>query len=335
MSDKAISIVAAEWDALAGLPYLQVRLYLVLRWYMSVATQRVGDQRGISLQGLCEELYIEPAPGRVESGSPTKKAVRSALLQLEKHGLIEPCGNGEVLVFLLPKAGNVQAREKLKGHKRGTASGHAKGHAETSQPQGFEPETGHAKGHPQTPIKGHTSEVRVNPLSVEPTAAAQPSTVERDLSTDHLLQLPLNPAGVAEWIRLHERQRGCRAKVVSSALQITAWIAKGLLPEELREAYRNAVQDRVDTKNPAPINLPFLDIFVKRVLDGRRASRGGGGSGAELWHTSWEGLNRKAEELGIPVWDRNGSEGFTEYQKRVLSANRQAAEVRGGAYAFA
>jgi len=328
VSDKTISFTSAEWEACLGLPYLQRTLYLVLRWYMNVATRRTGDVRGISLQGLCEELYIEPAPGRSESGSPTKKAVRSALQQLEKHGLVQPCGNGEVLVFFLPKAGGGDARQKTKGHKRGTANGQAIGHSETLTRQGFHGEKGQAMGQSENAIKGHTSEVRVNPLSVEPASAARPLTVVQDLSTDELLQLPLNPNGVAEWIRLHERQRGRRAKVLTSDQRITEWIATGVRPEELQEAYQAAVQDRVDTKNPAPINLPFLDIFVKRVRESRRAARGGGAPRPELWHTTWDGLNRKAEELGIPPWDKDGREGFTEYQKRVLQASRAPREMR-------
>lgn len=324
MSDKAISLVTAEWEGLLGLPYLQFKLYLVLRWYMSVATRRTGDVRGISLRGLCEELYIEPAPGRSESGSPTKKAVRSALQQLEKHGLIESCGNGEVLVFLLPKADVTSARAKIKGHKRGTGSGSANGQDEPTQQQGFCGEMGHTKGQPQNPIKGHTSEVRVNPLSVEAPAAALRQPVEK-LSTP-VLVLPLTSEQVAKWIRLHESLRGCRAKVSSRDARITEWIAGGVSPNEIEEAYRLAVADREITKNPAPLNVSFLDIFVKRVREGRRAARGGGAQRPELWHTSWDGLNAKAGALGIPGWDRHGNEGFADFQKRVMTASRQAAE---------
>lgn len=326
MSDKAISIVAAEWEALAGLPYLQVRLYLVLRWYMSVATRRVGDMRGISLQSLCEELYIEPAPGRSESGAPTKKAVRSALQQLEKHGLVQPCGNGEVLVFFLPKAGSVEARQKAKGHKRGTAIGQAMGHGEMTMPQGFPGEMGHVTGHSENPPKGHTSEVRVNHLSVEASAAACTAPVDKAA----LLQMPLQPERVAEWIRLQERDRGCRAKVVSRAAQIAAWLALAVTGEELHEAYSLAKIDREVTQNRSPINLPFLDIFVRRVISGRKVSRGGGRSTVELWHTTWEGLSGKAEELGIAPWDK--VEGFVDFQKRVVLAARQASSAREVTY---
>lgn len=326
MSEKAISIVDAEWEALAGLPYLQVRLYLVLRWYMSVATGRVGDERGISLQGLGEELYVDPAPGRSESGSPTRKAVRSALQQLEKHGLIRPCGNGEVLVFFLPKAGSVSARAKTKGHKRGMENGRAMGHDEMTVAQGFSDEIGHGNGQRYPQAKGHTSEVRVNPISVEASAAACDAPVDNSAL---LLRMPLQPERVAEWIRLQERSRGCRSKVFASAPKIGAWLSLAVTGEELHEAYSLAKIDREVTKNPAPINLPFLDIFVQRVLSGRKVSRGEVGQAASLWHTTWEGLSAKAEELGVDPWNRAANEGFVEFQSRVLSAwrARSPAEV--------
>lgn len=296
MAGKAISIVMAEWEAMAGLPYLQVRLYLVLRWYMSMATRRVGDVRGISLQGLAEELYIEPAPGRVESGSPTKKAVRSALLQLEKHGLIVPCGNGEVLVFLLPKASTASAREKLKGHKRGTASGHAMGHSETEQPQGLQPEKGHAMGQPQNPLKGHTSEVIVN----HPYTKASPAASTAPVDNSVLLLLPLQADKVAEWIRLQERERGCQARLSSRAAQIAEWLALAVTGEELQEAYSLAKGDREVTQNRAPINLPFLSIFVQRVIASRRVSKGDGARpAASAWFCSDTGIIAKAKALGL------------------------------------
>ena len=314
MSEKAISIVTAEWEALGGLPYLQVRLYLVLRWYMDVATRRVGTARGISLQGLCEELYIEPAPGRVESGSPTKKAVRSALLQLEKHGLIEPCGNGEVLVFLLPKAGSAQAREKTKGHKRGTVSGHGMGHSESTQPQGFAAGMGHVMGQPQNPIKGHTSEVRVNHPYTEASAAACTTPVDKSA----LLLMPLQPERIAEWIRLQELDRGCRAKVTSRAAKIAEWLALAVTGEELHEAYSLAKIDREVTQNRAPINLPFLDIFVRRVIAERDVCKGKATRSAlPEWCQSPEAISEKAMAVGVV---REHGEPIERLRDRVVTA---------------
>ena len=96
LADKAISLVGAEWEALAGRPWLQFKLYVVLRWYMDARTGLVGAVRGISRQSLAEELYVEPARGRhtSESGSPTIKAIRSALDGLAAAGLLQPRGRG-------------------------------------------------------------------------------------------------------------------------------------------------------------------------------------------------------------------------------------------------
>lgn len=316
MSEKAISLVTAEWEALAGLPYMQFRLYVVLRWYMSVATRRVGDVRGISLQSLAEELYIEPAPGRSESGSPTKKAVRNALEQLEKHGLVRPCGNGENLVFFLPKAVDVSAREKTKGHKRGTGSGHAIGHGETPTPQWVPGERGRVMGHTQNPAKGHTSEVRVNHPYTEASAAACAAAVDKSA----LLLMPLQPERVAEWIRLHELERGCRAKVTSRAAKIAEWMALAVTGEELHEAYSLAKIDREVTQNRAPINLPFLDIFVRRVIAGRKVSNG---PAVSLWWQSAAGISAKAKAVGI---EAEAGESMDRLRGRVELALLQSEE---------
>lgn len=310
MSDKAISLVTAEWEALSGLPYLQFKLYVVLRWYMSVATRRVGDVRGISLQGLCEEAYIEPAPGRSESGSPTKKAVRSALQQLEKHGLVQPCGNGEVLVFFLPKAGGKEARPNSKGHKRGTANGQVLGHGETPTPQGFPGEKGQAMGQGENPIKGHTSEVRVNPLSEETSAAF---CSREKLSTGRVSVLPLR-VEMADLIRTWERQREKVARVSSTDEILLRWESIGLSGAVLREAYDMAVVSREVTKNPAPINLGFLDVFVQQVLNGSLAARSAGAPRQQHWSMSEAGIVAKAEEFGI---ERRDGEAIAVLRGRV------------------
>ena len=331
MSEKAIAFVSAEKEALDGLPLMQRWLYMVLRWYMDRATGRVGDTRGISLQSLAEELYVEPVRGRhaADCGSPSKKAVRSALDGLEREGLIRPCGNGEVLVFFLPKARCVSARSKDEGHMRGTDEGHSHGMPQSRASKENAPYEGFDEGHTQTPDEGHTSRERVNHPYTEASAAAQAAPVDKSA----LLVLPLQAERVVEWIRLQELERGCRAKVTPRAPLIAAWLGElAVTGEELHEAYSLAKIDREVTKNRAAINLPFLDIFVRRVVGERRVSKGKVSLG-ELWHTSWEGLNRKAVELGIPVWDRHGSEGFSEYQQRVMQAHRRAQSAQEVAYA--
>lgn len=336
MSEKAIAFVAAEWEALGGLPHMQRCLYLVLRWYMDRMTGRVGDTRGISLQGLGEELYVEPVRGRhaSESGSPSKKAVRSALDGLERVGLIRACGNGEVLVFFLPKARRASARQKHEGHMRGTDEGHNEfrhdGYSQTQAGQrirGYEGhDEGHDEGHGLNGDEGHTSSKRVNHLYEQAVAPAQRKSAE--LSTVPLLAAPLDGARVAEWIRLHEQRRGCRARFVASDKRITNWISKGVTPQQLAEAYDLAKIDREVTKNPSPLNPAFLDIFVQRVFDEGEVFRGGRVSAVDDWSASWNGLSRRADELGIPPVDSASGEGFAAFKRRVMAAHERAASVR-------
>lgn len=329
---KAIALFDSEWEALQGLPPFQFKLYMVLRWFMDRATGRVGIKRGISLKSLAEEMYVEPVRGRhsSDSGEPTRKAIRSALDGLVNARLIEPCGNGDVLVFLMPVARRALSRPKDEGHMRGTEEGHDEGHGKSRASKGFRPNEGGYEGHTQTADEGHTSRVKVNPPTVEASAAALPPSYGANLSTGDLLQLPLRPVDVCEWIRRSELQRGFRVRMLASDRHVASWIAMGLKPEELVEAYRAAVRDRVDKKNPSPLNLPFIDIFVQRV---RESSRSAGGRNVvflrpDLWHTTWDGLGSKAQELGIPKWDR--SEGFVEFQQRVMAASRQAEEAKAG-----
>lgn len=323
--NKAISIRRAEWDALARLPHLQRALYLVLRWYMDVATRRVGLVRGISLKGLAEELEVDAAPGRADSGQPSRKAVRHALEQLEKHSLVQPCGNGEVMVFLLPKAGAASARPNLKGHERGTASGRAMGHGETPTGEGVAPENGHAKGQPQNPLKGHTSEVRVNPPYTEPTAA---SCLREELSTGPLLMLPV-PAEMAERLRFWERRRGKVAPVTSSDPLLAEWAQRHVDEATLREAYDLAVMSREAKKNPAPINAGFVNVFINRVLNGRQVSRKGEGTAPRPWWLSPEGIEAKANQYGLTRAAGESNEALRgRVERAMVEADYEAWQAR-------
>lgn len=336
MIEKAIALGAPEWDALGGLPFMQRCLYLVLRWYMDRHTGRVGDSRGISLQGLAEELYVEPVRGRhaSECGSPTKKAVRSALDGLERAGLIQPCGNGEVLVFFLAKARRAVARPKDEGHMRGTQEGHDEGHGQTKAAQGFAADEGRDEGHGQNPDEGHTSSTRVNNPSKQPSSPASREAVDKSA----LLVMPLRAEAVAEWIRLQEAERGCRARVTSRAAEIAAWLDLAVTGEELHEAYSLAKSNRDSTQNLAPIWLAYLDVFVQRVVSERRVSSGEGavGPASSDWWGSEAGIIAKAKALGV---ERVDGEGMQLLRSRVIDAIEAAraaggkGKKRGGAYA--
>lgn len=166
MKEKAIAIVAAEYEVLCGLTYLQRSLYFVLRWYMDATTGIVGLRRGISRQSLLEELYVEPIPGRKasDSGSPTIQALRSALAGLERVGLIASRGSGDVLVFSMPKAPRISARSKEQqpGNNRGEQPEQQPGQSENWQ--GFQGEQQPEQQPGVNPEQQPTSRVKENPL---------------------------------------------------------------------------------------------------------------------------------------------------------------------------
>lgn len=83
-----------------GIPHLQCILYVKgLRPYMDIQTGIVGIARGISWQSIREALYVEPAAGIVDSGSPSKQQVRTAANGLIKAGLITSMSMGKRLIF--------------------------------------------------------------------------------------------------------------------------------------------------------------------------------------------------------------------------------------------
>lgn len=332
MSNKAIAIGSAEMEALDGLPMLQRWLYMVLRWHMDRITGRVGDVRGISLQSLAEALYVEPVRGRhaADTGSPSKKAVRSALDGLARAGLATPCGNGEVLVFFLPLARRASARQKDEGHMRGTGQGHNEGADYHYNNQSVMSDEGHDEGHTQNSDEGHTSRARVNPLSVEASAAALPPEGER--AQEVLLREPLDADRVAAWIRGHEAKRGLVARVTRADVEKAGWIADGLTASELREVCDMGRVDREVTKNPAPLNVPFLAALLHRVRKGRVVCRGVDAAPPAAWHVSEAGIEAKAAEVGLV---RKEGEPIDQLRGRVafVLAEResQAKKARAGA----
>lgn len=104
-----------ENEALQGLSWLAQVIYLrALRWHMDYATGVVGLTRGISYQMLREVAYVEPVPGAHSAGTGdvTISAIRNALKQLEKRGLIARRSKDRRLVFFLPMASTDNSAQK-------------------------------------------------------------------------------------------------------------------------------------------------------------------------------------------------------------------------------
>lgn len=83
----------SELAAMRGLPHSAFCLYVAIRQIMDLATGMVGIRVYTSWQALGESLHVEPEAGRVNSGSPSKSAVRRLGECLERAGLVKISSN--------------------------------------------------------------------------------------------------------------------------------------------------------------------------------------------------------------------------------------------------
>lgn len=94
-------ISSEEIEALRGEPHAAFVLYMALRARMDFATGLVGAVQGaaVSWQAFREALHIDPAPGVVDSGTPSKAAVRRLAERLERRGLVRNESKGRRLMI--------------------------------------------------------------------------------------------------------------------------------------------------------------------------------------------------------------------------------------------
>lgn len=290
----------SEVDVLSGLPTFQFKLYFVLRWYMDRATGLVGVKRGISLKSLAEEMYVEPVRGRhaADAGEPSRKAIRSALDGLVKARLLEPCGNGEVLVFLMPLARRALSRAKDEGHMRGTDQGRDDGKGKSRAGRGFRDDDGRDEGEPKTDDEGHTSRVKKNLLSVETSSSSDCGVVDKKLSTVAPVMV-MNDLSIAEWIRAMERGRGKVARVHVSDVRAAGWVAEGVSSEDIADAYATAVQARRVDQNPAPVNVQYVDSILRSTLSRRQSAVREGGRNAPAGISAFSQSEAAAIRMGV------------------------------------
>lgn len=187
MKEKLVAIGEVEWEALGGLSHLQFRLYMVLRWFMDRQSGTVGLVGRISYQKLRENLEVHRVRGRHADlcGAPTVQEIRSALSGLVNAGLLEPYGNGDLLVFLLPKRVRASARQKDEQQMSNRGEQHDEQQGQALAAQGFRHHEQHDEQQGVNPDEQHTSRVKVNPLftpgvggslRARETAAPQPET---------------------------------------------------------------------------------------------------------------------------------------------------------------
>ena len=100
-TSEIIAMRNAGCSFLARLAYIEA-----IRPHMDTATRIVGITSPISYRSIREDIYAEPIRGRHtdKSGSPTIKAIRSAIENIIEAGLLEKRTAESSLVFFLPFA---------------------------------------------------------------------------------------------------------------------------------------------------------------------------------------------------------------------------------------
>lgn len=313
---------AEEFSALAehSPGPLPTTLYFWMRSWMDLATGLVGTNTKISLGKLA--AYGERAVPRgsgFELVAPSEKEVRLALDGLVRAGLLVR-EDTKRLIFSMPLAVLGNVRSKRTGHVPGTSYPQNRagtGHVETPADTGL----GHSGiGEPGTDFfsvggrTGHTSEVRVNTLSLRRKAAAATEVVD----VAEVWLLPLQPDAAAGWLRDAERRRGCVAGVSPGDGRVRAWCAAGVTGPQLEEAYALAVAARDRDGDGRAVNAGFLDVFVGQVLAPKKASAmGSKGGRLRPWFLSWPGIEAKAAELGLA---QGAGEIPVEFRDRVYRA---------------
>lgn len=137
----AFQINDDEREALRGLPMLAREAYVFgLRPFMDYATGVVGIKRGVSWKSIAEELYVEPHQG-IESGEPTEKQLRRAIVWLQKVGLLSENHGERRLIFELLRASRDQSARNKEGSKRADQAGRPSNMPQPSNGAPFEPVT--------------------------------------------------------------------------------------------------------------------------------------------------------------------------------------------------
>lgn len=297
---QLITFTERELDALEGEPAEVCKMYLLLRRRMDFQTGLVGADHAISWWGLRRSMQLAEVQGRSREDSdvPTEKMVRDKADRLIRIGLLERRTVARRLVFFLPFAHKAQVRLKKVGQTLGRQAGQTLGGCESLDTQGYDENYPQDVGRTETQEVGHISGIRVNNLSEYKLKQQHRTPV------DNFAALPCDE--VAIWIRSAERRRGKIVAVSESDPHIKSWVSKGVDAEALEEAHALAVAARDRDASAAPINIGFLNLFVEQVL-ARRVP----------WHQSKQGIERKAEVLGI---ERKPDEQFPYFRLRVFAA---------------
>lgn len=153
----------AELDALKGLPLAARVAYMEgVRPYMDYVTGVVGAvgsrSKSISLQSIAEVLYVEPKPGRLDTGSRSRKQARGCIEVLIDAGLLASMSVAHKaekrLILKCLLADTDQSVQNKQGTIRAHYQGTIRAQNETSTSNGLDGFTPPKQGIAETPYQG-------------------------------------------------------------------------------------------------------------------------------------------------------------------------------------
>jgi hypothetical protein len=300
---KSMVLNEREFELLEGEPHLYFRLYLLLRWAMDRKTRRVGSASAISWGWMGRELEVLPKRGRHTSdcGKPSAKALRSACDGLEALGLVQPCGNGETVVFLLPKATVALSRPNDEGQVRGRHDGQDDGQGKRLAAAAIDGNDGQHEGQGSNGDEGRQLRYQGKASFSVSNKVPPPCTDPVDNFGTEVSAVAVG--GFMKLLRKAERQRNCVIRIRDTDPLLKAWARDGVTLELLQSAYDEAAWEREKHNDPQPINAPFLDTILRRKLNQTAVSRGSKSGTPRAWHTHAEGIAAKAQEIGLVRMD--------------------------------
>ena len=102
-------------EAAYGLPHLHRILYFEIASHADYTTGVAGLKRRISMQALREAVWVEPAPGRTDSGNASRDSIRKAIKYLSSNGYLVERGPLVFEVAVLTRGQSVQKQRTANG----------------------------------------------------------------------------------------------------------------------------------------------------------------------------------------------------------------------------
>jgi len=254
-------------------------LYLVgIRPRMDFRTGIVGKARRVSYQTFHEDIeYLPPQGSKRGVCDYGIAAIRALLDELARAGLIRRLPNDKRLIFLECLVADREDAPKNMNNRGTTKKNDTKNNTSKTSTANALSVGEHTEN--------NTIEVGMNNIPLVSGKALSNSQAAALLNAPVDNFAVLRFVEIVEWLKTSEKRRGKIVFVAAGDAHVTAWVCRGVVADELCQAYALAAADRERQGNPAPISTGFLELFVSRVIAKRKP-----------WFLTWSGIVEKALE---------------------------------------